>query len=164
MACIQTTPHNKAVFADVAKHQCHVCMLKVTWQGPKVKNQNRNQANPMSNGSVSLKFSEIPRVSLFSRVTIQEGLGGNRWFPRCEEKKNYFWIPYPMGCFSASSEPVLMEFQGVLWQKHVDSSHGAIPTPSFHLTAKVLSRRMGQISHFRSFYFIFAIFSQIKHL
>ena len=83
----------------------------------------------MSNGSVSPKISEIPPSFPISRVTIQEGVRGNRWFPRCEGKKNYFWIAYPMACFSASSEPVLMQFQGFLGSKQVNSPHGVILIP-----------------------------------
>ena len=56
------------------------------------------------------------------------------------KKKNYFWIPYPMGYFSASSEPVLMQFQGFLGSKQVNSPHGVISSGHYSSTGLGVKR------------------------
>ena len=75
-----------------------------------------------------------PEFSYLILTLQRRGYGGTMGSPVREEKKNYFWIPYPMACFSASSEPVLMGFQGVLGSKQANSNHGVIPAPISLLT------------------------------
>jgi hypothetical protein len=70
-----------------------------------------------------------PEFSYLILTLQRRGYGGTMGSPVREGKKNYFWIPYPTACFSASSEPVLVRFQGFLTSKHVNNPHGVILMP-----------------------------------